>query len=190
LKHWWKVLALATALVMACSASQRAQEQVGVYGDLSRGALSSNSSQSGLQTLVSPSLSAWGGTFGVYDNRYHLGPLRFGGDGRFFIESGKNNSYGNQIRGLLVGPRLALRAPAVPFSPYIQLEAGIGSTNYGTNSSRSASFAYQINGGLDYAIIPRLDARFEYGTGRIGPPYSGTHETMDQLLFGLVIRFP
>lgn len=163
---------------------------MGIYGGLSRGSLSSSSSQNGLQTLVAPGISAWGGTFGVYDNRYHLGPLRFGGDGRFFIESGKNNNtYGNQIRGLVVGPRLALRAPAVPFSPYIQIEGGLGSTNYGTNASRSTSFTYQINGGLDYAIIPRLDARFEYGTGRIGPLYSGTHQTMDQILLGLVLRF-
>jgi hypothetical protein len=161
-------------LFFCAAAAQPAPAQIGIYGGLSGGFISTNNNQSGLQTLSTPSYSAWGGTFGVYDDPYHLGPLRFGGDGRFFIE---------------FGPRAALRLPGVPFSPYIQLEAGVGSTNYGFQASRSASVTYQVNGGLDYLIIPRLDGRLEYGTGRLGPLYSGTHVTMDQLLIGLALRF-
>jgi hypothetical protein len=177
-------------LFFCAAAAQPAPAQIGIYGGLSGGFISTNNNQSGLQTLSTPSYSAWGGTFGVYDDPYHLGPLRFGGDGRFFIESSRGSTvYGNQIRGLLFGPRAALRLPGVPFSPYIQLEAGVGSTNYGFQASRSASVTYQVNGGLDYLIIPRLDGRLEYGTGRLGPLYSGTHVTMDQLLIGLALRF-
>ncbi len=163
--------------------------QVGIYAQYSGGFLSTVTSQSGPLTLASPSFAAWGGTFGAYDNLYHAGPLKFGGDGRFFIESSRGaTAYGNQIRGTLFGARMALFSKAVPFSPYIQAEMGVASTNYGTQSTRSASFAYQINGGLDYTIVPHLDARFEYGDGELGSTYAGTRQTMQQLAFGLVVR--
>jgi len=163
--------------------------QVGIYAQYSGGFLSTVTSQSGPLTLASPSFAAWGGTFGAYDNLYHAGPLKFGGDGRFFIESSRGaTAYGNQIRGTLFGARMALFSKAVPFSPYIQAEKGVASTNYGTQSTRSASFAYQINGGLDYTIVPHLDARFEYGDGELGSTYAGTRQTMQQLAFGLVVR--
>jgi hypothetical protein len=177
-------------VAMFCCVGWRAgHAQVAVYGQYSGGFLSAATAQSGLTTLVSPSFAAWGGTFGAYDNLYHVGPLKLGGDGRFFIESSRGSTVaGNQIRGTLFGARLALFSKAVPFSPYIQAEMGVASTNYGTQSTRSASFAYQINGGLDYTIVPHLDARFEYGNGQLGSTYAGTRQTMQQLGLGLVVR--
>ncbi len=166
-----------------------ARGQVAIYAMGSGGFLSSVNAPVGPLTLTSDSLSAYGGTFGVYDNVRHFGPVRFGGDARVFVESKSNgNAYGNQLRGGLFGARLALFSHAVPFSPYIQAEMGGASTNYGTQASRSVSFAYQINGGLDYTIFPHLDARFEYGAGQIGSLYSGTRQEMQQVGLGLVVR--
>ena len=166
-----------------------ARAQVAVYGMGSGGYLSSVNAQIGPQTLTSSSFSAYGGTFGVYDNFIHLGPLRFGSDGRFFVQSSTNgNSYGNQLRGGLVGARMSLFSHFVPFSPYIQAEVGGVGTNYGSQPQRTTSFAYQVQGGLDYTLFPRLDARFEYGAGQIGSLYSGTSQKMQQIGLGLVVR--
>jgi hypothetical protein len=185
LKRFWAALALCGLLLVG----GRAHAQVAIYGMGSGGFLSSVNAQSGPLTLTSASFSAYGGTFGVYDNYRHLGPVKFGGDGRFFIQSKSNgNSYGNQLRGGLVGARLALFSHAVPFSPYIQAEIGGVGTNYGTQSQRSTSFAYQVQGGLDYTIVPHLDARFEYGAGQIGALFPGTRQEMQQIGLGLVVR--
>jgi hypothetical protein len=154
----------------------------------SGGFLSSVNAQSGPLTLTSDSFSAYGGTFGVYDNYRHWGPVKFGGDGRFFIQSSKHGTYGNQLRGGLVGARLALFSHAVPFSPYIQAEIGGVGTNYGTQSQRSTSFSYQVQGGLDYTIFPHLDGRFEYGAGQIGALFPGNRQEMQQIGLGLVVR--
>jgi hypothetical protein len=177
-------------LVLAMVACGAAHAQLGVYGMGSGGYLSSVTAASGPLTLTSQSFGAYGGTFGVYKNFYKLGPVRFGADGRgFFQSSVNNNAYGNQLRGGLGGARLSLFSKAAPFSPYVQGEVGVASTNYGTSSQRSSSFAYQISGGLDYTIIPRLDARFEYGDGQISAVYSGYRQTMQQVGLGLVLRF-
>ena len=118
------------------------------------------------------------------------GPLRFGGDARYIIESSSGSTpYGNQIRSGLVGPRLALRSHLAPFSPYIQFLIGGASTNYGVSPSRSSSFAYQVQFGLDYAIIPHLDARVEYGGGKLGSAFNGYHTEMQQVGIGIAARF-
>ena len=117
------------------------------------------------------------------------GPVKFGGDGRFFIQStATNHAYGNQLRGGLVGARLALFSHAAPFSPYIQAEIGGVGTNYGTQAQRSTSFAYQVQGGLDYTIVPHLDGRFEYGAGQIGALFPGNRQEMQQIGLGIVVR--
>jgi hypothetical protein len=186
LKRVWAILFVLSFVFVTV----RGHAQVAVYAMGSGGFLSSVNAPSGPLTLTSDSFSAYGGTFGVYDNYRHFGPVKFGGDGRFFIQSSaNNNSYGNQLRGGFVGARVALFSRTVPFSPYIQAEIGGVGTNYGTQSSRSTSFAYQIQGGLDYTIVPHLDARFEYGAGEIGSQFSGTRQEMQQVGLGLVVRF-
>ncbi len=185
MRRLWAALVLGVLLVV-CG---QARAQVGIYGMASGGFLSSVNAQSGPLTLTSASFSAYGGTFGVYDNYRHWGPVKFGGDGRFFIQSKSNNTpFGNQLRGGLVGARLALFSHAVPFSPYIQAEIGGVGTNYGTQSQRSTSFAYQVQGGLDYTIFPLVDLRFEYGAGQIGSQFSGTRQEMQQVGLGIVVR--
>ena len=167
-----------------------AKAQVAVYAMGSGGFLSSVTAHDGPLTLTSDSFSAYGGTFGLYDAYKHWGPVSFGGDARFFIQStATDRSYGNQLRGGLGGARLALFSHAVPFSPYIQAEIGGVGTNYGTQPSRSTSFAYQVQGGLDYTIVPHLDGRFEYGAGEIGAVLPGNRQEMQQIGLGLVVRF-
>lgn len=185
MKRLWAGFAVCVMLVV-CG---RARAQVGIYGMGSGGFLSSVNAQIGPETLTSASFSAYGGTFGVYDNYLHLGPVRVGGDGRFFIQSkSNNNGYNNQLRGALAGARLALFSHVVPFSPYIQAEIGGVGTNYGTQSQRSTSFAYQVQGGLDYTIFPHVDGRFEYGAGQIGSQFSGSRQQMQQIGLGIVVR--
>jgi opacity protein-like surface antigen len=136
------------------------------------------------------SFAAYGGTFGFYDTLLHAGPLRLGGDARYVIESSDGSTpYGNQVRSGLVGPRLALFSHAAPFSPYIQFEIGGVGTNYGHDASRSSSFAYQVQFGLDYTVAPHIDARAEYGGGTIGSEFSGLREGMQQVGLGIVARF-
>jgi Surface antigen len=163
---------------------------MGVYAMGSGGFLGSVTATNGPAVATQNSLAAFGGTFGYYDTLLGAGPLRLGGDARYVIESSDGSTpYGNQIRSGLVGPRLELFSHAVPFSPYIQFEIGGASTNYGHNPSRSSSFAYQVQFGLDYTVAPHIDARLEYGDGEIGSEFDGYREGMQQVGLGIVGRF-
>jgi opacity protein-like surface antigen len=176
-------------VVLLSIATIGAKAQIAAYGMGSGGFLSSVTAQSGPLTLTSDSFSAYGGTFGIYDNTRHYGPIRFGVDGRGFIQKSSNSSAnGNQLRGGLVGARLAFFSHLIPFSPYVQAEVGAASTNYGTQASRSTSLAYQVQGGVDYTVVPHLDVRLEYGIGQIGALYSGSRQEMQQVGLGLVVR--
>jgi Outer membrane protein beta-barrel domain len=167
-------------------ATASAGAQIGIYGMGSGGYLTgpgvgANSSGSG-------SLLAWGGTFGVYGAGYGLGPIHLGGDLRGFVQNSGDNP-GNKLLGVLAGPRLSFGLPPIPLRPYIQAEVGLGSTNYGVSADRSNHFAYQIQGGLDIAIIPHLDIRTEYGAGQIdGDNGYSTHQTLQEFGIGLGLR--
>jgi len=134
---------------------------------------------------------AYGGTLGIYDDFLKLGPLKLGGDVRGFIQKSNNTNgaYENQLRGGLIGLRLALHAPLVPVKPYIQAEVGGASTNYGQNASRTGNFAYQVQLGADFTIFPHLDVRAEYGGGQLMGVLGSSTNSMQQLGAGLVIRF-
>lgn len=176
-------------VLLALSAGREAKAQIGLYATGSGGFLSAVNVQSGPLTLNSQGFSAFGGTFGVYDDLKKLGPLRFGGDARGFIEHSSNsNPYGNQLRGLLFGGRMEVNTHVIPLRPYIQAELGGVGTNYGSQATRSSSFAYQVQIGADFTLFPHLDARFEYGDGEINSIYSGYRQTMQQIGAGLVFR--
>jgi hypothetical protein len=183
---WAAILVL--VLGVGCGS---ARAQYGLYAAGSGGFLGSVTASSGSLVFSQNSLSAYGGTFGIYDTLLRAGPLRFGGDARYVIESSDGSTpYGNQIRSGLVGPRLALFSHAAPFSPYIQFEIGGASTNYGHYASRSTSFAYQVQFGLDYTVAPHIDARVEYGGGKIGSAFNGYRQEMQQVDLGIVVRLP
>lgn len=177
-------------LVMLGVGCGSAKAQFGLYGMGSGGFLGSVNAGQGSLVVSKNSVSAYGGTFGIYDTLLHAGPVHLGGDARYVIESsGGSTRYGNQIQSGLVGPRLSLRSRGVPFSPYVQFEIGGVSTNYGYYAARSTSFAYQVQVGLDYAVAPHVDARVEYGGGQIGSAFEGYRQGMQQVGIGLVARF-
>ena len=179
---WATILVLGGVLGVGCGS---ARAQTGVYAMTSGGFVGSSVTSIGSQN----GYSQFGGTFGLYGTILPLGPLKLGADGRYIIESsGGSTQYGNQLQSGLFGPRLALFSHAVPFSPYVQFEIGEASTNYGRFASRSSSFAYQAQFGLDYTLIPHFDLRIEYGTGTIGSDVGG-REGMQQIGAGLVFRF-
>ncbi|HEY5329867.1 MAG TPA: outer membrane beta-barrel protein [Acidobacteriaceae bacterium] len=185
---------LAILVVLLCAASARAQ--FAVYGMGSAGRLSRFNSIYATTGPV-PTLNsagnfwAYGGTAGIYDDFLKLGPIKLGGDVRGFIErsSNSNNTYGNQLRGGLIGLRLALHAPLVPVKPYIQAEIGGASTNYGQNSSNTGNFAYQVQLGADFTIFPHVDLRAEYGLGQLLGVLGSNNSNMQQLGAGLALRF-
>ena len=134
--------------------------------------------------------SAFGGTFGLYDNFVRLGPLKLGGDLRYFQDTSSNNSsYDNKLRGGMAGPRLVLSLPLIPFKPYLQGEIGDVATNYGVQSGLNNSFAYQVQGGLDFTIFPHLDLRAEYGGGQINGYTGGNKRSLQEAGLGLGVRF-
>ena len=179
-------LALTLGLLLASVSAARAQ--IGLYAMGSVGFLGS-ANIAGAQADQNKSFSAFGGTFGIYDQMVKLGPMKFGADGRFFAQSGNNGGVGNKMHGGFGGLRLALQTGLFPVKPYIQAEVGGVSTNYGVETSNSTSFAYQVQGGLDFTLVPHLDARAEYGGGQINSVYSGQRQTLQQVGFGLVVRF-
>jgi hypothetical protein len=133
--------------------------------------------------------TAWGGTVGGYDNFLGAGPLKVGGDARFFVQSsGNSNQFGNQLRGGLLGVRLAITPPILPLKPYVQAEVGGASTNYGVQSNRALNFAYQVQGGLDWTVFPHVDVRGEYGAGKAVGSLGGTSTTLQEFGAGIVIR--
>ena len=175
-------LRLAWALVVPFSAvAVAAHAQIAAYAMGSGAFLGSGNGNAGF--------SAFGGTFGIYDNFVRLGPLKLGGDARYFQNtSSGNTAVGNHIRGGLVGPRLALNLPLLPFRPYIQAEIGDIATNYGTLPNRPNSFAYEIQGGRDFTLFPHLDLRGEYGGGQIKGYAGGQQQGLQEAGLGLVLR--
>jgi hypothetical protein len=134
------------------------------------------------------SISPVGGTFGVYNDFLRMGPVRLGGDGRFFIQnSGGDKPYGSKAAGALFGLRLDTAGIPLPLQPYGQFEVGAAGANDGNSSTRSLGFTYQFQLGVDYTIIPRLDLRLEYGDGQMTGG-TGPDRGLEQLGAGLVLR--
>ena len=163
--------------------------QTGIYGMFSAGHYSGVGVGYGTPANQSGGMTARGGTFGIYDNFMPLGPIKFGGDARFFIQNSANSStYGNKLAGFLVGPRVAIvLPPPIHVRPYVQLEFGGVGTNNGASTSKSTSFAYQVNGGVDFTVVPHLDIRGEYGAGQLTSIGNANH-TLQEFGIGLVLR--
>lgn len=171
------------ALVLSAGAA-RARAQFAVYA-MGSGAFLGSAAGSG-------GFNAYGGTFGVYDDVVRLGPVKLGGDLRYFQNTSSNNNPtvgGNKLRGGMIGPRLAVNIPLLPIKPYLQAEIGDVATNYGILANMPNSFAYQIQGGLDFTIFPHLDLRGEYGGGQIHSYGDSRQQSLQEAGLGLVIRF-
>ncbi len=144
---------------------------------------------------ASGSFIAYGGTYGLYHDFAHAGPIGLGLDVRGMHASSSNSTaYGNKLSGGLVGFRADLKAPATPVRVYTQAEIGAATTNDGryVSSSGSAGTAYQIQVGVDFRIVPHLDLRGEYGVGQVigsGSPAGTANLNLQQFGGGVVFRF-
>lgn len=182
---------VAFVLALAFTLLKPAGAQLAPYAMFSAGHYSGQGVGPGTAPNQSGGLTAYGGTFGLYDNFLKLGPVKLGSDARFLIaNSGNSTPYGNKLVGGLFGLRLDTGGvPLLPVNPYIQAEIGGVGTNNGTSPDRTGSFAYQVQVGGDFTILPHLDARVEYGTGQL-TNINATNHTLQTFSAGLVLRLP
>src|SRR5580698_4375504 len=173
----WLCLLCVALTSVAAKAQQYGLYAMGSLGHIGGVDIASNPNG----TTTTGSLTAGGGTFGLYDNFARVGPLNFGGDARYETQS---SSSGHLHEGL-VGVRLALRSPIL--QPYVQAEIGGGGTNYGFNTG---SLASQFQFGADYTLVPHISLRGEYGIGRLSAVFHSNAQTVQQFGLGLVVRLP
>ncbi|HEY0162571.1 MAG TPA: hypothetical protein VGB69_07840 [Edaphobacter sp.] len=106
---------------------------------------------------LSGASSNWapGGLVGIYKQSGHgLGTVSFGGDlrGSFLTRDGFHSYTG------AIGPRLSIKAPILPLRPYVEGLVGLGNVQ-NNNAGSHTNFNYQLVGGLDTTILPRIDWR-------------------------------
>lgn len=164
-----------------------AQAQVGIYGMFSADHYSGLGVGSGTASNGSGGITPIGGTFGFYDDVLHAGPVHLGYDARLKIDNSANStSYGNKLLGGFVGARLDGNLIVLPFRPYVQAEVGGVGTNNGTSSDRQGAFAYQVQFGGDFTVLPHIGVRLEYGAGQAET--TGSNHTLQSFGAGLVVR--
>ncbi len=162
----FRSLLLAAAL-LTCAGAVRAQ--VAVYANFEG------------NDLRQANTFLYGGTFGLYDDFYKLGPLRIGADVRGASQSSGDLNYVKILGGL----RVAAKPPILPIKPYAQISAGPERENAGSLKG-SYHVGYEVNGGVDLTFLPHLDWRIaEIGGGNFG---SAT-ENQFHIATGLVLRF-
>lgn len=177
-----RLLTIPALAVVALLAAKQMPAQLAVYGMGSGIFLGSGSNSGGF--------SSFGYTVGIYDDFARLGPLKLGGDARYLqSSSSRDSNYNNEIRGALIGPRLSLALPLIPFKPYVQAEVGDIATNYGEVSNLPNALTYQLQGGLDFTIFPHVDLRAEYGGGQIKDYGTYGTRTVQEVGLGAVVRF-
>lgn len=159
--------AIATLLV-ALFFTAIAGAQVGVYAGFSGTHLNT---PAGTSTIYGP-------LFGFYAQ--HGRPLAIGAD----VRASLFNHNGAHFNTIAVGPRIAIRPPVLPLKPYF--EALVGLASYG-NSSTSPYLNYQLLGGVDFTILPRIDWRvIEYDYSAL----AGNSANTKTLTTGIVLRLP
>ncbi|MDE1154554.1 MAG: outer membrane beta-barrel protein [Acidobacteriaceae bacterium] len=164
-----------------------AHAQVAPYAMLSLGHYSGLGVGPGTAPTQSNGITSRGGTFGIFYDRYHAGPLGVGADMRAIIENSSNSGpYGNKTAGFLIGPRATINTVVLPFRPYVQVEIGGIGTNNGTQPNKDTHFGYQFQFGADYTLIPHVAARAEYGVGQLST--DGGKHTLQTFGLGLVVR--
>lgn len=178
---------LLSALGLVIASARPANAQLGVYANFTA-------------AKVNGSNSDWiyGPSFGGYLDHGHLIFLSTGIDVRGEI-LGTGSS--TKFDAGYIGPRLAFRPHVLPIKPYVEGLVGVASAQvpisvppYASSASGSPTtsatrFSYQFVGGVDYALLPRIDwrvAEFSYGglsilDGSIHPKTIST---------GIVVRLP
>ncbi|WP_035347354.1 hypothetical protein [Edaphobacter aggregans] len=164
------LLSFAIVLLFA-GASKPARAQIAIYAGYSGANVSGASSD-----------WAYGPLFGIYKQTgYPLHTVNIGGDLRgSFITRNDFHYYTGAA-----GPRLAFKVPVLPLRPYIEGLIGVASYNSGSGGDTTTHFNYQVAGGLDLTIFPKVDWRivdFDYSA------VSGQNVNAKILTTGLVLR--
>src|SRR6266852_6337150 len=139
----------AVAIVTATSA----HAQFGVYGMFTADRLSNIAASplplppysTGSAFARANTVDPLGGTGGVYYDFMKLGPVRLGADLRGSILTTKRGAYinfngpGARIYSVLGGVRGVFHTPVNSLTPYLQISAGLGRSDYGLYVGRPAS---------------------------------------------------
>jgi hypothetical protein len=129
----------------------------------------------------------YGGTFGGYLASGRLAILSVGIDLRGSFARSNEASFDTGS----IGPRIALNTHILPIQPYIEGTIGLGHVDFTGGSPGSAiKFEYQVLGGLDLTILPRIDWRVaEYSYGALSTINNYNYRPRS-LSTGLVLRLP
>ena len=123
-----------------------------------------------------------GGTFGLYDDFYHFGPLHLGGDIRGSKLSGGDH---NSATRVLAGFRAAAKPPVLPIKPYAEVLAGVASTDIGRVAG-SKHLTAEVDGGVDFTFLPHLDWRIAEVGGQVAGDKANSNFHVST---GIVLRF-
>lgn len=94
----------------------------------------------------------WGPTFGIYHDSHSLALVHIGYDVRGSILKNGSAQFSSGLGGL----RASVVPHVIPIKIYGEVLGGIGVVS---NGSSSTNFQYQINGGLEYTLLPHIDWR-------------------------------
>lgn len=120
----------------------------------------------------------WGGSAGGYVQGHVLG----------WVLRGSADPSGDMfhIYEALAGPRIALDIPFL--KPFVEATGGIGHSSYNSFGSVGSSWgaAWQVDGGVEHRLLPRLRWRIvEVAYGRI---YAGPGESPTMISTGLTLH--
>lgn len=90
----------------------------------------------------------WGPTFGIYQDRHSVALLHVGLDARGSILKRNNTTIGSGLAGV----RASLVPHILPVKVYAE---ALGGASFSTTNS----FQYQVNGGVEYTLLPHIDWR-------------------------------
>lgn len=154
------------------------QAQLGLYG----GFTAQNLGVPGNNGYV-----LYGGTLGAYLASGELAILNVGID----VRASSTRSGGTSLTSGAIGPRVGLNLHIVPLHPYVEATAGLASLNYqGGSPSDGTKFEYQVLGGVDFTIFPRVDWRvFEFGYGGLSVPNESSYHPKT-FTTAIVLRLP
>jgi hypothetical protein len=128
----------------------------------------------------------YGPLFGVYYQPWGAPFLRAGLD----VRASLLGSGSEKVDSILVGPRVQIHPHVVPVMPYAEILIGGSHVNVGQGSAviDKTGAEYQVVGGIDMTIFPRLDWRIaEVSWGSVQNAGDVKPATVTT---GLVLRLP
>lgn len=135
-----------------------------------------------------------GPILGVYGDKGHLLFLKTGLDLRgSYWYGGESTS----LDSVLAGPRLAIKPTGTPLHPYIEGLVGLGHYHSGAQPQPGTGppmatynrFEYQILGGMDITMTPRIDWRvIELSDSQVSDIGASSHPRAVSM--GVVVRLP